>query len=302
MASVVLPTRSWGSVASDLAGQLSADDELLVVCDAPSNPVADRETPEGARVVVAGGPEGCSGKCNAVAAGMEAADCDRFVWTDDDFDHPEGWLDDLVRAGERHGPVTEIPVFVGDGWWRLFEPTGVAFGSTLVATGDIPWAGGVTFTRDELADGVDALVADLRRSVSDDGILADHLTDLTPLRDRTRRVEVDGSPRAVYHRLVRNLGISYYSDPAGTVQGVVAVSLLAAVAAVSPLVLAPLVTALSAAYYRWLGFDRSTWLLAYPSLLCCPARFAVGLAASEFEWAGRRYRWTGRYEVEVLDR
>jgi len=303
MTSVILPTRTWGSVAADLAAQVGDDDELLVVCDHESDPVADRETPDGVQVIVAGDPEGCSGKCNAVAAGMEAADCERIVWTDDDFPHPEDWLETLVAEGERRGPVTEVPVFVGEGpWWLPVEPTYVVLGSAVVAYGGAVWAGGVTFTRDELPAGVDGLVADLRRSVSDDGTLGDHLESVTPLRDRTRTVEVDGTPREVYHRIVRFVSISYYQDRAGTLASTALLGLLAVLGLLWPFLVAPAVTAGVVGYYRRFDVDRPSWVLAFPSLLLVPVQFAVGILADEFEWGGRRYRWTGKYDVELVDR
>lgn len=302
MASVILPTRAYGSVAADLAVQLADEDELLIVCDSPGDPVANRATPDGVSVVVAGDPEGCSGKANAVAAGMEAAECERIVWTDDDFDHPEDWLQSLKRAGERHGPVSEVPVFVGNGpWWLPFEPMYVVFGTSVVTSAKKYWAGGCTFTRSELHDGVDALVADLRRTVSDDGTLGEHLDDCTPLVDRTREIEVDGTPRAVYQRFVRFVKISYFHDPPGTLFLTLAVTLLAGVAALWPFVLAPAATAFAYWYYRRVGLDRSTWVLAFPSLLLIPLQFVVGLLAPTFEWGGRRYRWRGKFDVEVLE-
>ena len=88
--SVVLPTVEPTGVCEQIADQLESGDELLVVCDAPDDPIADRVAAfdDRVRLVVAGEPEGCSGKANAVAAAMEAARNDRIAWTDDDFYHP----------------------------------------------------------------------------------------------------------------------------------------------------------------------------------------------------------------------
>ena len=58
-------------------------DELLVVCDREDDPVTT-DAPASATVVVAGEPEGCAGKPNALAAGVERATHDIVVWTDDD--------------------------------------------------------------------------------------------------------------------------------------------------------------------------------------------------------------------------
>jgi hypothetical protein len=44
-----------------------------------------RRSPKGTPIVVAGEPEGCSGKANTIVTGMEVATHDLVVWTDDDF-------------------------------------------------------------------------------------------------------------------------------------------------------------------------------------------------------------------------
>ena len=67
MASVILPTFKWMRSCEQLARQLDPDDELLVVCDSDDDPVTTADLPAEADLFVAGGPEGCSGKANAVA-------------------------------------------------------------------------------------------------------------------------------------------------------------------------------------------------------------------------------------------
>ncbi len=65
-----------------------------------------------------------------------------------------------------------------------------AIGGTLGAyQGDIVWGGAVMFERADLD--MDSFLRDLRRTVSDDGILTEYL-DVTPLR-RTRIVPMGGS-------------------------------------------------------------------------------------------------------------
>src|SRR6056297_108021 len=61
--SVILPTVRETDVVDEIAEQLGSDDELLVVCDADSDPIAGAadSLPESVRLVVAGEPEGCSG-------------------------------------------------------------------------------------------------------------------------------------------------------------------------------------------------------------------------------------------------
>jgi hypothetical protein len=101
---------------------LGPNDELLVLCDSDRDPVAGRKTPNGVAVCIAGEPEGCSGKANALAYGMERATNDRFVWSDADYERDDDWLDCLVEAGEEHGMAAVLPMFPGGGWWRLVEP------------------------------------------------------------------------------------------------------------------------------------------------------------------------------------
>jgi|GEM_PF-2788514 len=64
---VILPTVRHTDVVDQLASQLGPDDELLVVCDTDSDPIAGvaDSFPKGVRLVIAGEPEGCSGKANA---------------------------------------------------------------------------------------------------------------------------------------------------------------------------------------------------------------------------------------------
>ena len=228
--SVLLPTVRWTEACSQVAAQLGDDDELLILCDTDDDPVAERRGsdvgaeedtegfPDGVRLVVAGEPAGCSGKANAIAAGMEAAARDRIVWTDDDFRHPPEWLAALSADYERQGPTTEIPVFVGaDPLGRFLEPAYVIGGTVPLSRGGIAWGGAVVFERSDLD--VDALLADLRRTVSDDGTLAEHLD--VSAADRTRTVTAGGSLRGSLERFVRFLQITRRHAPLATAFNVV---------------------------------------------------------------------------------
>ena len=183
-ASVLLPTTVWGLACEQLAAGIADGDELLVLCDTAADPVAGHETPDGVDVVVAGEPQGCSGKANALACGMERASNDRFVWTDDDFARPLSWLEQLVADYERVGPASELPVFVGsDPLSLLLEPL-YAYGTFGLYRADVPWGGALVFDRNDVD--AERVRADLRRTVSDDGLLSEHL-DVTQQR-RVRRV------------------------------------------------------------------------------------------------------------------
>ncbi|WP_128903809.1 glycosyltransferase family 2 protein [Halorubrum amylolyticum] len=316
--SVLLPTVRWADACDEVAGQLGARDELLVICDTDDDPVADRRetTPEGVRIVLAGEPEGCSGKANAIAAGMEAAEHHRIVWTDDDFAHPDDWLATLDADYERQGPTTEVPVFVGeDPLARLFEPAYAIGGTAAVFAGGIAWGGAVVFERDDLgrpgslsdaaadadADATDpeaAFLADLRRTVSDDGTLTEYL-DVTAA-GRTRTVPCGGSFRGSVERFVRFVHIMRFHTPRAAAFDVAFAAAFAALCLFAPVVGVTLVTAISAAVYARFGVRRATFLLAGPAVLVAPLFLAYALARRTFVWGDRRYRWRSLFDVEVL--
>ena len=284
----------------DADGADPSADELLVICDSPDDPVADRrgDLPERVRIVVAGEPEGCSGKANAIAAGMEAAANDRIAWTDDDFDHPSDWLATLDADYERRGPTTEVPVFVGlDPLARLFEPAYVIGGTLAVSTAGIAWGGAVIFERDDLRDGEAAFLRDLRRTVSDDGTLTEHL-DVSAV-DRTRDVRAGGSLRGSLERFVRFLTITRYHAPAATALNVLLGVSMAALCLFAPFAGVTLVTALAGAAYARFGIRRATFLLAAPGVLVAPPLMAYAFARRTFVWGGRRYRWRSMFDVSV---
>ncbi len=295
-----------------MAAQLGADDELLVICDTDDDPVAERRSEGGGsdddgrsedlldrvRVVLAGEPEGCSGKANAIAVGMEAAERDRIVWTDDDFRHPPGWLAGLNADYERQGPTTEVPVFVGtDPLGRFFEPAYVIGGTLPVSRGGIAWGGGVVFERGDLRDGEATFLRDLRRTVSDDGTLAEHLD--VSAADRTRTVAAGGSPRESLERFVRFLQITRRHTPLATAFNVALSVGLASLCLLAPVAGAALVTALSGATYARFGVRRATFLLAGPSVIASPVFLAYALTRQTFVWGGRRYRWRAMFDVDV---
>ncbi|WP_253736501.1 glycosyltransferase [Halohasta salina] len=294
--SVILPTVRETDVVDEVADQLSPDDELLVVCDSERDPVAGAgdSLPDGVRFLVAGEPEDCSGKANAIATAMEAARHDRLVWTDDDFHHPPAWLTDLQRDYERQGPTTEVPYFVGrDPLSTLMEPMyvmGATAGLTLV---NKPWGGAVIFERDDLDEA--AFLHDLRRTVSDDGLLGAYL-DVTPVK-RVRRVEIGGTVRESLERNSRFMQIVRYFSPYPNVT-VPLSTLYVACCLLFPLPAAVASTLLMAGLYIYFGVRRWTVLLTYPALIAQFPLLLYGLSRS-FVWGGRRYHWRGRFDVVV---
>ncbi len=295
---VILPTTGWTAVCEQVREQLRPGDELLVVCDSHESSVADRvaET-DRCRLVVAGEPEGCSGKANAIAAGMAAAETDRLVWTDDDFCHPPDWLAGLVADYERQGPTSELPVFVGeDPLARFLEPIYAISATLSVYLADIPWAGSVIFERSDLTDET-AFLAALRRSVSDDGLLGEHI-DVTTVA-RTRRVGIGGSIRETLENQVRFTKISWYHAPRQTIVQLGLTTTIAIGGLLAPILTALLTTTLMGFVYAAFGIRRSTMLFAYPLILAGPLLAAYGLARRSFVWHGRRYRWHGKFDVTV---
>ena len=301
--SVLLPTVEWTPACDELAGQLRAGDELLVICDSESDPVAGRDPPENVEILTAGEPEGCSGKANAMAHGMERAANDRFVWTDADYERGDEWLDRLAARGREHGPTSVLPYFIGSGWWLLFEPIlvlllGLQHGLFRSSDDAFAWGGGVTFTREELAEGVPALVRDLRRCLSDDIVLDDHLGACRIEKSMPVTVRVDGSASAVYHRLVRWMRADHVHG--GLLRPFVGSLGIAAAAALSPFGVAAAVTLAALAAYYSLGLVRPTFLLAYPALFVLPLLLLAGILVETCEWGGRRYRIRDAYDIEVL--
>jgi len=303
-ASVLLPTVEWTAACDQVAAQLRDGDELFVICDTEDDPVASRDPPDGVEILVAGEPEGCSGKANAMACGMERATNDRFVWTDADFERDDDWLDRLVDAGERRGPATAVPFWYGDGPWSLLEPWTMMFSTLLIyfgvgSTGNMGWGGGLTFTREELTVGVDELAAELRQVLSDDGLVSQHVEEFHAVRSMVTPVEVPGDAASTYHRLLRFNRLTHVHE--GMTGDLVAALALTAGAVAVPLVAALAVTLATGAAYALLGLDRRTFLLAFPGLFLVPPTILGGMLVPEFEWAGRRYRLNGEYDVEVLD-
>jgi len=294
--SVILPTVRQTDTVGEITTQLGGDDELLVVCDSDSDPIAEAADsfPEAVRLVVAGEPDGCSGKANAIAAAMEAANHDRLVWTDDDFRHPPEWLADLQADYERQGPTTEVPYFVGrDPLSRLLEPMymmGATAGLTLI---DKPWGGAVIFERDDIDEA--AFLTDLRQTVSDDGLLGAYL-DVTPVK-RVRRVEIGGTMRESLERNTRFMQIVDYFSPYPNVT-VPLSTLYVACCLLFPVPAALLSTAGMAVVYAYFGVARWTVLLTYPALIAQFPLLLYGLSRS-FVWGGRRYHWPERFEVVV---
>ncbi|TYL36493.1 glycosyl transferase [Natronococcus pandeyae] len=301
MASIILPTFEWTTSCEQLARQLEPDDELLVICDSDDDPIASVDLPDEAELLVAGEPDGCSGKANAVALGLEHASQDRIVLTDDDVDRDDEWLATIKRLGEEHGTVTAIPVFRSEGYpFKLFEPLCLVVGSFVVdRTNWLLWGGGVTFDRREID--LEAYVEDLRRTVSDDALLAEYVDEIVAPRELVSEVRVPGGPRVTFERITRFVKIFYRFDPIRTLSTLAVFLAVIAVGLFFPVAVAVGVTAFAYTRYRALGVERWTWLFAVPSLVLAPVFGITGIVRPTFVWGGRRYRWDDTFDVTVID-
>lgn len=298
MASVVVPTRRWTSACAEILEQASAEDEVIFVCDTANDPVAMRD-PAGADIIVAGEPTASSGKAHALACGLERATHDRLICTDDDFDHGEDWLASMKQLGERHGTVAAVPLFVSEDprWW-LIEPAFVVLGSLPMYRWGGVWGGGVSFDRRKLD--FDGFLHDLRRTVSDDALLWEYLGEVTTTPELVSMVPVDGRPKIVLDRLTRFVRTFAFYVERGTFLALVGSLVVVLVSLLAPVLSALVLTIAVLLVYRHLGLDRRTYLLAYPAFVFAPLWIALGLIRREFDWGGRRYRWTGKFEVRVL--
>jgi glycosyltransferase involved in cell wall biosynthesis len=297
--SVLLPTTRWTDACGELAAQLGDSDELLVIHDSEDDPVTGREDcPEGVRLVAAGEPEDCSGKANAIIAGMKAARHDRLVWTDDDFNHPPGWLATFIADYADHGPVSEVPYFVGqDPLSVVLEPLYASSASLGIYLGNQIWGGAVMFERDDIDEA--AFLDNLRRTVSDDGLLMEYLEVTTV--GRTRTVPIGGTIRETVERQVRWSHILRWHSP-GVDAGLYLVMLLVLAGAVlSPLFTAAILTVVHLVVNEVLGVRRWTAVLAYPAVFVVVLLIPYTHARQTFVWGGRRYRWRGKFDVSVVE-
>ncbi len=194
--------------------------------------------------------------------------------------------------------MSELPVYAGrDPLAALLEPTYAVNVTVGSLGGGFAWGGGVIFERDDLD--VAALTADLRRSMSDDATLAEHL-DVTTLR-RGRVVPAGGSLRTTLERHVRFVQITRQHASGGFALGGALSLAVAALAVLFPVPSAVALTVLAGAVYWSLGVRRATVLLAFPSAVVQAPLLVYALARRTFVWGGRRYRWRGRHDVVVVD-
>lgn len=297
MASIILPTNRWTEAAETIVEDLRDADELLIVCDSPKAPVVDK-APNRGNIIIAGEPDGCSGKAHALATGMEHATDDIIVWTDDDVYREAEWIETLTTKAQNHDAATEVPVYTGSGLWRLFEPAMIIAGTSGPASGQYVWGGGVAFDRTRLDE--TAFLRDLRRTVGDDSLLSEYVNDIWTETDHLRHLDVKGTPGAVYHRIVRFGKTAWRFEPLQTTI-LLGISLVFSVGAIMfPIGGAIVATLIGGVTYWKLGINRASFLLSLPSLLLIPIFLILALVAPSFDWGGRTYKWSGKFDVEVI--
>lgn len=296
--SVILPSKSGLKAYDNLSKQLGRGDELLVVCDDESDPIAEHVTDDLSRtkLIVSGPPENCSGKANAIANGMKSANNDVIVWTDDDFHHPSGWLDQMKTDYKEKGPVSELPFFKGGNALSVLAEPVITLAAPLGQyLTNSPWGGSVIFGKDELE--LDDFLSELQQTISDDGLLSEYLSFTTV--NRVRVVETESDIRLTANRLVRFIKTANNHVFGGTVSLISISLILTLFALLFPVYAFPIMTILSVLIYYYFNINRWTAALIYPSVIFVLPFVLYAVLKRTFVWGGRRYRWVSKLEVEV---
>lgn len=194
--------------------------------------------------------------------------------------------------------MSEVPYFVGrDPLSVLLEPLYASAGSLPLYLGDQIWGGAVMFDRGDLDEA--QFLDELRRTVSDDGLLMEYL-QVTNV-GRTRIVPIGGSIHEAVERPVRWTQILRWHFP-GAIAGTWLVSLLVLTGTVlAPLRAAVALTVLHLAVNEVLSVRRWTAMLAYPAVFVFVPLILYGLVRRTFVWGGRRYRWRRKFDVTVVE-
>ncbi len=296
--SILLPTREEVDAIKHLEKQLGEDDELLVICDSEDDPVAEAGLDsEKVELVTAGEPQGCSGKANAIYEGMKASENDRVVWTDDDFEHPDNWIQQMHEDCERYGPVSELPFFTGKNFLTIVSEPIYAFTMLMAYLDNQVWGGSVIFDRDTFNE--EKFLEELKQTVGDDVLLSEHLESETLMR--THHVEIDETPREGLERIVRFVKHVRYHEPVQTGLLTAASFILTIAAILHPLTSLAVSTVFFLTLYHFMGRNRPTFLFGYLSLIILPFFLLYGLLRKTFVWQGRRYKYNSKLDVEVLN-
>jgi hypothetical protein len=313
MAWILLPTHAWTPACDDVISQLTATDELVLLVDAAEDIAGDVPDRDDVTVLVVGDPSGCSGKANAIASGLAyvaasddpPAEDDLILFTDADYRRDDDWLETLRAGVRKHGAATGVPVFRSHGLaGAVVEPLTTPLTLSTFGFGTAMWGGAMGVSH-ELID-VDATCADLRRTVSDDVMVAEHAeVDPASLRSLTEHVPVEGTASSLLDRTIRFARTLRFTTTARVWPVFVIAAVVTGGLALAPLLsVAVLYLCVTASYYAAgfhdRGIPRWTAILAPLSVYVVTVLTTYGLLTSVFSWGGRRYRWHSKFDVDVL--
>ncbi len=313
MAWILLPTHAWTPACDDVVDQLTDADELVLLVDAAADVAGDVPDRDDVTVLAVGDPTGCSGKANAIAAGLEYATAsddppvedDLILFTDADYRRDDDWLETLRAGVRQHGAATGVPVFRSRGLaGAVVEPLTTPLTLSTFGFGTAMWGGAMGVDRDVID--VDSLCTDLRRTVSDDVMVAEHAA-VAPasLRSITAHVPVEGTVSSLLDRTIRFARTLRFTTTARVWPVFVIAAALTGGLAIAPLLsVAVLYLCVATSYYAAGFYDhgvpRWTVALAPLSVYVATVLTAYGLLTPVFSWGGRRYRWRSKFDVEVL--
>ena len=313
MAWILLPTHAWTPACEDVVDQLTDADELVLLVDAAEDVAGDVPDRDDVTVLAVGEPSGCSGKSNAIAAGLEYVTAsdeppdedDLILFTDADYRRDDDWLETLRAGVRQHGAATGVPVFRSRGLaGAVVEPLTTPLTLSTFGFGTAMWGGAMGVDRDVID--VDALCTDLRRTVSDDVMVAEHV-EVTPasLRSITAHVPVEGTASSLLNRTIRFARTLRFTTTARVWPVFVIATVVTGGLALAPLLSVAVlylcvVTSYYAAGFHDRGIPRWTAILAPLSVYVVTVLTTYGLLTSAFSWGGRRYRWHSKFDVDVL--
>jgi hypothetical protein len=229
---------------------------------------------------------------------MKASENNRVVWTDDDYKHPDNWLEKMNQDCNHYGAVSELPFFTGKNFLTVVSEPIYAFTMLMAYLNNQVWGGSVIFDRDGFDE--EKFLKELQKTVGDDVLLSEHLESKTMMR--THHVEIDKTPRDSLERTARFVKHVRYHEPLQTGLLTATSFLLAAAAITYPIISFAASTVFFLTVYLSMGRKRPTFLLGYLALIILPFFLFYGLLRKTFVWQGRRYKYNSKLDVEILEK
>lgn len=307
MASILLPAIEWTDSCQQLVDQKTEDDEIIVACDSADQPIVEQAADKPVTVVVAGEPDGCSGKCNALAAALEAVsdDQDLIILTDDDLERDDDWLEYMKTKTREHGAYSTVPTFYSESVFGLFlEAAYTPMSYIGMKVGETIWPGAAGFKRENID--MDGLIDGLRRTLIDTAVLPEYVSaddgKAVPCdMSISPNIPVEGTFDSDFRKRGARIARTFWlTDRSAAVMsiGISAIVLLGLL--IAPLVAAAITTGIVAVTYVLNRFPRWTFVFAPVSLVLWGVMMVYGVPKEEIEWGGRKYRWSDKYQVEIL--